>query len=192
MQAKKTYLRGKSVFIVSLIVIAITIITVYLTGEHYNRSITSNLYLSLAIIGFSLFIFMSYGLYKGLDLKDDFPEFKDFAKEPMLSHSADIPSFPNTVLSDSLEGLVLSFFLWIVMTLLFVVLLFVLEIVFWVSIFIILAMLYWVFFRALRLVFSKGKETKNKLGISLQYATGYTSLYLGWIFGIVYLVELLS
>ncbi|MGS2765147.1 hypothetical protein [Sinomicrobium sp. M5D2P9] len=50
LKAKQTYLKGKSVFVVSLIVIGITILTIYLTGVNYNRSLTSNLYLSLGII----------------------------------------------------------------------------------------------------------------------------------------------
>jgi len=57
MKAKETYLKGKSVFTISLIVIGITILTVYLSGINYNRTITSNLYLSLGIIGICLFIF---------------------------------------------------------------------------------------------------------------------------------------
>ncbi|WP_289045269.1 hypothetical protein [uncultured Olleya sp.] len=70
MKAKQTYLKGKSVFIVSLIVITITALTVYLTGINYNRSVTLNLYLSLSIIGTVLILFMTYGLYTGIKLKD--------------------------------------------------------------------------------------------------------------------------
>ncbi len=81
MKGRKTYLRGKSVFTVSLLVIGITILTVYLTGINYNRTITLNLYISLSIIGTSLFLFMTYGLYKGVGLRNDFPKFKNFKLE---------------------------------------------------------------------------------------------------------------
>lgn len=77
------------------------------------------------------------------------------------------------------------------MTIIFFFLLIILEAVFWISFFIILAMLYWIFFRALKFVFSKFKETKGKLGISALYSLSYSILYLGWIFGIVYLTEIL-
>jgi hypothetical protein len=53
-------------------------------------------------------------------------------------------------------------------------------------------MLYWVFFRALKFVFSKSTETKGDIGISAFYSLIYTVLYLGWIFGIVYLTEVLG
>jgi hypothetical protein len=78
LKAKLTYLKGKSVFKVSLLVIGNKILTVYLTGENYNRTLDSNLYLSLFIIGSALFLFMTYGLFKGLGLTDDFPKFKEF------------------------------------------------------------------------------------------------------------------
>ena len=75
------------------------------------------------------------------------------------------------------------------MTILFVFLLIMLEAIFWFSLFVILAMLYWVFFRALKLVFSKSDETKGNFVKSIVYSLGYTILFTGWIFGIAYLVE---
>ena len=97
---------------------------------------------------------------------------------------------PGIVSDDAISGLIISILLWIAMAILFFILLIVLEALFWVSIFIFLAMLYWVSFRALRLVFSKSLETKDDIGISAIYSISYTVLYLGWIFGIVYLADL--
>lgn len=187
---KQQYLKGKSVFIVSLLVIAVTVLTVYFTGVNYNRSLTVNLYASLAIIGTALFLFMAYGLYKGVDVVDDFPNFRGFKSGDFYSghvpFDADIPS---SDIGDGWEGIVVSIFMWIAMTILLFVLLIILEVVFWVSLFVILMMLYWLFFRALKLVFSKSKDTQGDIGISALYAFGYTALYVGWIFGIVYLSE---
>lgn len=191
MKAQKTYLKGKSVFIVSLLVIGITILTVYLTGENYNRTVTSNLYLSLSIIGTALFLFMTYGLYNGIGLKDNFPKFREFKTEEFIANSGTAPDLPSVEVGDGIGGLIMSILLWIGMTILIFVLLILLEAFFWVSIFIIFAMLYWVFFRALRLVFSKSPNTKGDIGISAIYSLTYTTLYLGWIFGIVYLTEIL-
>ncbi len=193
MKAKQTYLKGKSVFIVSLLVIGITILTVYLTGINYNRTVTSNLDISLSIIGSVLFIFMAYGLYAGIGLKDNFPKFRAFKTESFISESSAIPDFslPDVDTGDEIGGFIISFILWIVMSILIFILLLLLEGLFWISVFIILTMLYWVFFRALKLVFSKSIKTKGDLGISLVYSLGYTFMYLGWIFGIVYLTELL-
>ena len=191
MKPQKTYLKGKSVFIVSLLVIGITILTVYLTGENYNRTVTTNLYLSLSIIGTVLFLFMTYGLYYGIGLKDNFPKFREFKTGEFIANSGTAPDLPSLEVGDGIGGLIMSILLWIGMTILIFVLLILLEAFFWVSIFIILAMLYWVFFRALRLVFSKSPKTKDDIGISAIYSLTYTALYLGWIFGIVYLTEIL-
>jgi hypothetical protein len=187
----KTYLSGKSVFTVSLFVIVVIVLTVYFTGTDYNRSITANTYLSLGIIGSSLFFFMTYGLYTGVGLRDDFPEFKNFEPRDLGGHGPDI-NIPSIEVGDGIEGLILSVLLWIAMTILALVLLFLFEAVLWFSVFILLAVLYWLFFRALKFVFSKSKDTKGDLGISAVYALGYTMLYIGWIFGIVYFYEFFS
>lgn len=192
MKAKQTYLKGKSVFVVSLLVIGITILTVYLTGENYNRTVTSNLYLSLSIIGTVLFLFMTYGLYKGIGLTDNFPKFRQFKTGDLFAHPSTTPDLPSIDVGDGIGGIIMSILLWIGMTILLFVLLILLEAFFWISIFIILAMLYWVFFRALKFVFAKSTETKGDLGNSAIYSLAYTVMYLGWIFGIVYLTEILG
>ena len=192
MKAKQTYLKGKSVFIVSLLVIGITILTVYLTGENYNRTVTSNLYLSLSIIGTALFLFMTYGLYKGIGLTDNFPKFREFKSGDLFVHPSTTPDVPSIDIGDGIGGIIMSILLWIGMTILLFVLLILLEAFFWISVFIILAMLYWVFFRALKFVFSKSTETKGDIGNSVIYSLAYTIMYLGWIFGIVYLTEIIG
>lgn len=191
MKAKQTYLKGQSVFIVSLLVIVITALSVYWAGINYNRNLTANLYLSLGIIATALFLFMTYGLYKGIGLIDNFPAFKRYNRGDFIPQTNTLPELPD-IDTDSIVGLILSILLWIGMTILFIVLLIVLEAVFWFSLFIILAMLYWVFFRALKLVFSQSKATHGELGMSALYSLAYTLLYIGWIFAIVYLKEVIQ
>ena len=192
MKIKQQYLKGKSVFIVSLIVIGITILTVYLTGINYNRGLTSNLYLSLGIIATSLFLFMTYGLYTGIGLIDNFPKFRNFKRGDIMGNASPTFDTPSIEIGDGIGGLILSILLWIGMTILIIVLLIVLEAVFWFSLFIIFAMLYWIFFRALKFVFNKSKDTKGYIVISAVYAFIYTLLYVGWIFGIVYLTQIMK
>ncbi|MGJ8667670.1 MAG: hypothetical protein ACSHW7_14970 [Patiriisocius sp.] len=192
MNPQQTYLNGKSVFIVSSLVIAVTIITVYLTGVNYNRSLTSNLYLSLSIIGFTLFVFMTFGLYKGLGLKDDFPKYKEFESGALLGNASPSSETPSIDIADGIGGIITSILLWIGMTIAIILLSVLLEVIFWFSLFILLTMLYWVFFRALKFVFSKSIITKGDIGISLIYAITFTSLYLGWLFVLVYLKEIFS
>jgi hypothetical protein len=192
LKIKQNYLKGKSVFIVSLLVIGITILTVYLTGINYNRNLTSNLYLSLGIIATALFLFMTYGLYRGIGLIDNFPKFREFKRGEIIGNTQPTFETPSIDVGDGIGGLILSILLWIGMTILIIVLLIVLEAVFWFSLFIILAMLYWIFFRALKFVFNKSKDTKGDIGISAVYSLTYTLLYVGWIFGIVYLTEIMK
>ncbi|WP_103072309.1 hypothetical protein [Aquimarina sediminis] len=195
MKTKPTYLKGKSVFIVSILVIIVTILTVYWSGIHYNRSLTANLYRSLGVIATALFLFMTYGLYTGIRLINDFPKFKSFKTGDYLPSSGttpDISDMPDIDVGEGIGALILSVLFWIGMTILFVILLIFLEAIFWFSIFIILAMLYWIFFRALKLVFSKSRDTKGDIWFSSVYALSYTALYIGWIFGIVYLVQVIK
>lgn len=192
MKAKETYLKGKSIFIISIIVIGLTILTVYIAGINYNRTVTSNLYLSLGIIGICLFIFMSYGLYKGIGLIDNFPKYKEFKSGDLISSPEEIPDLLSIDIDEGLGGVVLAIVFWIAMTFFFLVLLIALEAFFWFSLSVILTMLYWVFFRALKLVFGKSNETKGNLGLSIIYSLGYTILFTGWIFGIGYFTEIMK
>lgn len=187
-KTKHAYLKGKSVFIVSILVVSITVLTVNLSGVHYNRTVNNNLYLSLFIIGIALFTFLFYGLFKGIKLKDNFPKYYNFKYGNIISqegNSADVP----IDLTEGVGGLILSILLWIASTIILFVLLFLLEAVLWLSIVVIVGMLYWLFFRALKLVFSKSQETKGDYISAIKYALGYTLFYLGWIFVIVYLAQ---
>lgn len=190
MKPNKTYLKGKSVFIVSLLVIIVTALTVYLTGFHYHRSITANFYMSLGIIASTLFVFLTYGLYKGITLKDNFPKLKGFEFKRNLSDSVMQGDSSGIDIGDGIAGVIASIVLWIVFSIVLVFLLIVLEAVLWFSVALILAMLYWVFFRAMRLVFSKASQTQGDIGVASLYAFGYTFLYIGWIFGIVYITTI--
>jgi hypothetical protein len=192
LKIKQPYFKGKSVFIVSLIVIVVTILTVYFTGINYNRSITTNFYISLGIIATALFSFVTYGLYTGIDLIDNFPKIKSFKPKAILSESSPSLDTPFVEVGDGIGGIIVSIILWIIMSIVFVLLLALLEVIFWFSIFIILGMLYWLFFRALKLVFNKSNETKGSIQRAIFYALSYTTMYVGWLFGIVYLVQVLK
>ncbi|MEM6379190.1 MAG: hypothetical protein AAF705_13325 [Bacteroidota bacterium] len=145
----------------------------------------------MAIIAVCLFLFMSYGLYRGVGLVDNFPKYENFKDKGSIAGSGVIPDLglPGVELENGIGGIIASIILWVVMTILLFFLLIVLEVVFWFSLFIILTMLYWVFFRALKFVFSKSAETKGDLPISIAYALGYTLIYTSWMFGLVYLSE---
>lgn len=190
MKAKETYLRGKSIFIVSIIVILVTILIVYFSGLDDNRSITSNFYLSLSIIGFCLFSFMSFGLYRGIGLIDDFPKKKVSDSSDFFTNGAELPDLPDIGFDDGLGGIFVSLIFWVLMTIALFLSLIILDLFFVYTLFLMLTMLYWLFFRALKLVFNKSKITKGNLSKSMMYAFGYTLLYTGWLYGLVFLSEM--
>ena len=133
-------------------------------------------------------MFMSYGLYKGVGLKDDFPKYQSYKTGTFMEYdAAGRFKMPDTDVGEGLAGVLLSILLWVVMYIVFLLLLLFLEVLFWFSLFILIMMLYWVFFSALKQVFNKAAQTRGNLVLALAYALGYTLVYTGWLFGIVFL-----
>ena len=86
---------------------------------------------------------------------------------------------------DDLGGIIISIVLWIVVTVLFAVILWLFGVILWTGIVVFIAMLYWIFFRALRLVFKNSKKCKGDLPISVLYGISYTLFYNFWIYGLI-------
>lgn len=82
---------------------------------------------------------------------------------------------------DSLEDI----FLAILAAIVFVALLWIFINVLWILSLVMIAMLYWLFFRALRLVFRNSARCKNQLLLSIGFGLLYTFLYNFWIFGVI-------
>jgi hypothetical protein len=119
--------------------------------------------MSLGIIAAVLFLFLSYGLHKGIDIEDNFPKLKGFELKKKLSENifqGDASGFDiGDGIGEGIGGIIASIVLWILFSIVLIFLLIVLETVLWFSLALILAMLYWVFFRAMRLIFSKAATT---------------------------------
>ncbi|REC53270.1 hypothetical protein DRF62_14510 [Chryseobacterium piscium] len=74
----------------------------------------------------------------------------------------------------------------------FAFLLYFLGFFFWAAILFFAAMLYWIFFRALRLVFKNSRKCKGDLLKSFAFGFFYSFLYISWIYGIIFLVNYLN
>ena len=169
------------------------ITTIYITGKAYERTVVSNSYISLSVIGFMLMLFITYGLYKGFKLIDDFPKIKDISIKSLTNDTAsNISNSSNIDLGEGITGLIYSILIWVVVTIVFTVLLILLEAMLWLLLFWFVTLLYWVFFRALKMVFSKQYKTKGRFILSIGYASAYTLLYLGWIYGIIYCAQIIK
>jgi hypothetical protein len=184
---------SKVVFTITLIVIALTILGVYLWGLGSHHTFFENSFLSTTILSASFCSFITVGLFQGIKLKDNVGRINDRIKSEELPNIPDIsPIEPTVELGDDFGGIivgaVVSILLWIVTAVLLAVVLWVFGQLLVTSLLVFAAMLYWIFFRALRLVFKNSKRTKGDLPMSVIYGVFYTFLYNFWIYGILFLV----
>lgn len=180
-------LKGQTVFVIAILAVGLTVLTVYLAGINYNRSLTTNLYLSLGLISFSLFTFLTFSLYKGTKLINNYPKFRNYEPGAIMHY----PNFPEFELDtgEGIGGFLVSILLWVGITIGIIVLMLLFETLFWISLFIIFASLYWVFTRALRVVFYKARRANGDLSASVVNALTYTVLYTAWLFGIAIIID---
>ena len=196
---KPVFITTKSAFTVTLVVIALTIIIVWQQGLHIERSVLRNSLLSTSILSGFLFSFMVIGLYKGFKLKDNLGRITDSFKVDTDSSLLDwVPSGGdgrdggNGVdldIGDGCEEVVVGVLIWIVVTILIGILLFIFGTIVWFSILLLLAILYWIFFRGLRLVFKKSSICQGDILQSLKYSFLYTSFSTLWLICILFVVE---
>lgn len=177
----------KTVFILSLIVVILAILAVWLFGLGNQRTVYENSILSTSILSASFFLFITIGLYKGIKLKDNLGEITDKIN---LESLGDLPGdleVPEDIpdLGDGIGGVILGILAWIAFTIIILVLIWIFSTLLWTMILIFSAILYWIFFRALRLIFKNSKKCERKFGYSVAFGLGYTTLYNFWIYGII-------
>lgn len=190
MNSRKSYLSGNSVFGVSVVVIITTFIIVYFLGVNEERKLTTNFFISLSVLGFILIVFMTYGLYRGIGLSDDFPKVTKIKAGDYLSVNSAGDSIHSPMIDfDGIEGVLVSIVFWIIATVVSIIFMLLIEFIAFYAIFIVVGILYWVYFRALKLVFNKASVTKGNIALSIGYSVFYAFLYLGWIYGVVYIVS---
>jgi len=183
----RKYLTTKVVFSITLIVSALTIVGVWLFGLGQHRSVFDNSLLSTTILSVCFFLFLTIGLYKGVKLKDNIGQLTDKLKSSKIPDFSEGFGNSNPIdVGEGIEGLILSVILWIAVTILIVIFLWLFGAVLWTGIIVFIAMLYWVYFRAVRLVFKNSNKCKDNLKLSLAYGLSYTLLYNFWIYGIIF------
>ena len=176
-----------------LISIPVVVITLALVFYFSTRSFIGELAIVLGIIAVGLFVFLTVGLYFGVRLEqptEKEPEKLEMgAIDPVIVGLpvVDVPKIDLGIpdvgdAGNDLVGCLVSIVLWIVITL-------ALTFLFWLLVqmlaFVlpwVLLVLYWMFYRALKLVFEKTAVTRGHLLPSLGYALLFTVLYTGWLF----------
>lgn len=192
---KRLFLETKLLSYSTLGIIVLVILSVWLSGRDSHRSLFQNSVLSTSILAAAFFLFISVGLYYGLKLKENIGSILN--KQRLKRYSDNPPSvgsfdFDVPAVGDSIAGIILSIILWFVFTVILVFLLYFLGLFFWAAILLLAATLYWIFFRALRVVFKNSGKCKGNLLKSLTFGLFYSFLYISWIYGIIFLANYIN
>lgn len=191
----RTYrlVNAKTVFGITLLVIALTIPGVYRWGLGKHHTFFYNSRAATTILSAAFFLFIMVGLYQGIKLKDNLGKVTDKVRlpdSPDLSSAGDAASLLED--ADDVPGIIFGALLWIVWGVVFAGVLWIFGNVVLLVVAAFVGMLYWIFFRALRLVFRNAKRCKGKLWESVRVGFAYTCLYNVWIYGIFVLAEYLK
>jgi hypothetical protein len=197
MGRKRTYklIESKNVFRISLIVAALTILAVYFFGLGRHNTFFENSVISTTILSIAFFLFITIGLYRGVKLKDNLGRIVD---QYQVTATPDLLSYtptPTDVDIDADDGcvtVIAAILLWIVMAVGFAIALWIFSNVLLLVVLAFAAMLYWIFFRALRLVFKNSNRSKGNWIESLKWGFTYTILYNFWIYGIFIMTKYLK
>lgn len=174
---------------IALLSAAVVIITASIVFFVSKRSIYDELEITVSIIALALFAFLAYGLYNGATIhgKPLFPELKFVDPSYVDAMPIDAPDIDSIDIGDGIGGVIISIILWIVLTIVLVILLTFVLTTMWSALLLLIFVLYWLFYRALRIVFLKARICKGDLGLSIRYSLMYTILYTGWIFGLIWM-----
>jgi len=147
-----------------------------------------NSLLSTTILSISFFLFISIGLYNGITIKDNIGELQQenifFQRNTCIDSDVDSPE-----VGDGIIGIILSIFLWFIISMIASYLLWAFETILWITILNFIGILYWIFFRALKLVFKKSVICRGNFSKSILYGISFTILYNFWIYGIIFMTQ---
>lgn len=192
MKSSKKILFGKSLLIAFVGTVLVTVMLVYLTGLTSHRSVLDNSLISLTVLALFFFFFLVIGLYNGLNVLDNYSHRLQLSwrnarrRTPDSSWASSFPDVSAPDVGDGLGGIIVGIILWIVLSILLIATLVLLQAVVWVTLVLMIIAIYWVFIRGLRLIFSKSPQCEGNFLKSVAYASGYTIMYIGWIYAVIY------
>jgi hypothetical protein len=194
---KRTYtiVHSKDIFKISLIVIVLTILAVYFWGLGAHHTFYQNSIISTTVLSCAFFTFVTIGLYNGIKLKDNLGNVVDQYKPVGISDTFELGRVDAIDGIDGGEGclgVIISIILWIVAAILLAIALWIFSNVVLIMVLGFIGMLYWIFLRALRLVFKNSNRSKGDLFESFKWGFTYTVLYNFWIYGIFILINYLK
>ena len=179
-------LTTRNVVLVTLPVGTLTVLEVWFSGRSQHRTLFANSLISTSLLFGAFFLFVTIGLYHGIKLKDNIGRLTDRINR---RHAPDVSNLSFDADLPALEGdfvhIVFALMLWLVAAVISLLFIWLLLWVLWAGILTFAAMLYWVFFRALRLVFKDANHCRGRLLPSVGRGFGYASLYSVWIYSII-------
>lgn len=193
---------------VMTIAIPVLVVITFLVYALSNRSFIVETERALIAISICLFLFIAFGLYSGVQIQNpgkDLELEQDGFRSPGVGASPDWTDvlsamfyftppdlskieFPKIDLdgipdgSDDLVGCLLSIVLWIVAAIVITFLVWAFAQIMAIVLPLLGVGLYWIFYRALKLVFSRSAECCKQIGPTLKYSLVYTVLFTGWLF----------
>lgn len=192
----KTFLETKFTFYASLVIILLVVLSVWISGISSHQTLFQNSIISTTILAVSFFLFISFSLYNGVKLKDNLGSI--FSKEKFKEINQSSSGFDTANLDipevgfDGIGGIILGIIAWIFFTIILLLVLYIVGVFFWSILFLLLAMLYWIYFRALRLIFKNSGKCKGNLLKSISLGFLYSAIYVSWIYGIIYLIKYIN
>jgi hypothetical protein len=116
----KRFVTSKTIFTVTLVVIALTVLSIWLFGLGQHRTIFENSLLSTSILYITFFLFLTIGLYKGIKLKDNIGKITDrikIDKIPDLSSGIELPlDIPGV--GEGIAGIIIGILAWLLFSIL--------------------------------------------------------------------------
>jgi hypothetical protein len=180
-------LSAGNVALVSAAVVGTTTVAVWLLGLGQHRTLFANSLISTSILFAAFFLFTTVGLYHGVKLRDDVGRLTDRISRKHFPSTGGLNTLPDFDFSEGhgILGILAAIVMAVVVAIVAVFVIWLVGALLWTGVLIFAAMLYWVFFRALRLVFKNSNRCRGRLGASLWEGFWYASLYTCWIYGII-------
>ncbi|MEM6347375.1 MAG: hypothetical protein AAF927_26025 [Bacteroidota bacterium] len=129
--------------------------------------------------GICLFIFLTWALYRGYGLADNFPKLKKNGPDRFLAPMEVFVKSNTSSGEDGTLGAVLSIFFFLAFGGLFMALWLMILLLLCYLAFVILSLIYWLFYQGLSLGLKQSQESRGNWDKSVMYALGSTLLYLG-------------
>lgn len=186
---KRHLINSRTVFLSTVIVAALIMLLVYLTGLENHRSLYRNSLITTTVLLIVFFCFIATGLYRGWKLKDTLGNFWNHfskLKKPKRSYDVSVDGgLEGLEVAEGVEAFVIVIIVWVLVALFGTIFFWFIGAFFWGIILVMAGLLYWIIFRAFRLIFKHSPACKGDLIRSVRIACIYSVAYVCWIYAVI-------